>query len=61
MTKKARKAAVRAFTAALIQHDTATRVDDLEARVRELEAFPAQFAKALRKELRETPVAGRSA
>jgi hypothetical protein len=52
MTKQARKAAVRAFRAALIQHDTATRLDALEARVRELEDFPAQFAKALRKGLR---------
>lgn len=59
MTKQDRKAAIRAFTAALIEHDTAIRLKDLEARVREVEDIPARFAQALRNALRDEIAASR--
>jgi hypothetical protein len=51
MTKQERKAAMKAFRAALIRHDEATRLAALERRVREIEQWPDAFLKALRARL----------
>jgi hypothetical protein len=59
MTKQQRKAAVKAFSEALQRHDEATRLDDLEQRVRELEAWPQQFHDALVAQLPELAERGK--
>jgi hypothetical protein len=59
VTKKDRKAAILAFRDALTRHDEATRLADLEARVRELEQWPEQFRVALLARLPEIAAIGR--